>query len=959
MKIEKIVSRLACVVLIIQSLSSLGVTVFATEESIDSHFQTDITETLSSETMKTLDSASLDFQEESNDLDHSVVEEYSNNSSNQATTEYSKESDQITDVSEEEQVIKRIAEGVHGTVSWYITTEGTLVLEGGVLPEVEKGTNNLSPWISYLDTIKRIDIVEIITSTGFGAEALFSGLTNLKNVNNLERLDINRSYSIRNIFNGTAIQKIDVSNWDLSNVEDLSCAFKGVNLNELDLSNWSILKGANLDGIFEDAKIGILNLSGWGISEVDWKNLGDVTVDKVIGLEVIVEADLNGDNSSPAESVEEIQDEPKNTRTAKELNLYGAIVDKNYRIFSDKELKEDISDKYSLMNKTIHITESIITEKGEEYYLISDNSGLIGYIQKTSIQFASGEQGLFNKLNRYVTIIGTSPIWNDFTWEKSHSPNRYKNKTFKAQGIYYHFNGSVYLSLYDAKNNWIGYINENGTRSAKAEQGIFNSLNRYVTVIDGPTIWDSFDWSKKTDITIYKNQTLKAKGIYYHFNGSVYLSLYDAKNNWMGYINEKETKKAQGEQGIFHSYDKYVVMTGTHDVWDGFEWKNKKNGSEYKNQTFKASGIYYHFNGYRYLSLYNSKGTWIGYVNESGTKITSGAQGGYHPYSKYVHIKGSYDIWSGFDWINKTSKTKYKNKILEAKGIYYHFDGSRYLSLYDNKGRWIGYMNESGAKVTKDKQGPHYSYNQLVKISAKNPTIWKNFNFKDKVSGNHKNKIYVAKGYYDHFNGSRYLSLYNKGKWVGYTNESNTSKVRGAASYFQTTRKKFVDSLNRNKKIYLKTPYKGLATAPYQPERLMSPIGRPNGHPPAFNCTGFVARAVRDGGGNLNKVTSVANAWGGINNAYNWRDTLVSRTDSISFKTISELLKSGLAKKGDIIYLEADFSKPGYDCHIGIFWGDTPNDNKFWNSTVAGGGNNITNIFSGTPYSKAILIPMD
>ena len=70
----------------------------------------------------------------------------------------------------------------------------------------------------------------------------------------------------------------------------------------------------------------------------------------------------------------------------------------------------------------------------------------------------------------------------------------------------------------------------------------------------------------------------------------------------------------------------------------------------------------------------------------------------------------------------------------------------------------------------------------------------------------------------------------------------------------------------------------------------------------------------------MNKITNVANAWGSIANAYNWRDALVRNTEYYAFDSVSQLLNSGKAEKGDVIYFEPDYTKPGYDCHIGFSW---------------------------------------
>ena len=49
--------------------------------------------------------------------------------------------------------------------------------------------------------------------------------------------------------------------------------------------------------------------------------------------------------------------------------------------------------------------------------------------------------------------------------------------------------------------------------------------------------------------------------------------------------------------------------------------------------------------------------------------------------------------------------------------------------------------------------------------------------------------------------------------------------------------------------------------------------------------------------------------------------------------TIEELLAGGKAQKGDVIYFEpVSWEEEDADCHIGFFWGDNSNDNRFWHS---------------------------
>ena len=170
----------------------------------------------------------------------------------------------------------------------------------------------------------------------------------------------------------------------------------------------------------------------------------------------------------------------------------------------------------------------------------------------------------------------------------------------------------------------------------------------------------------------------------------------------MGYINERGTDLATGQQGIYHHYGKYISVVGNYDFWRSFGWSNRVHSSKYQGQTFMARGIYYHLNGSRYLSVYDNQGTWIGYLNAAGAKVVSGRQGAYQSYGKNVTIRNNnYPIWRSFSWSSKASGN-HSGQTYLAKGVYHHFNGSRYLSLYDSKNKWIGYINARG---TNDSHG--------------------------------------------------------------------------------------------------------------------------------------------------------------------------------------------------------------------------------------------------------------
>ncbi|MGM0198818.1 N-acetylmuramoyl-L-alanine amidase [Enterococcus sp. DIV1314a] len=439
----------------------------------------------------------------------------------------------------------------------------------------------------------------------------------------------------------------------------------------------------------------------------------------------------------------------------------------------DNELKTS-TPSTNYKNKTLEAKYVYANFDGTTYYALYNNQGKwIGNIAEQGVTVATGQQGIYQAYNKYVMLKGDYPIWTAFDWARSIDLTPYKNKTLEARGIYYHFNGSSYLSLYDNQGKWIGYMNAAGANVAPGQQGIYQAYNKYVMLKGDYAIWNGFDWAKSTSAAPYKNKTVQALGIYYHFNGSSYLSLYDNQGKWIGYMNAAGANVAPGQQGIYQAYNKYVMLKGDYAIWNGFDWAKSTSAAPYKNKTVQARGIYYHFNGSSYLSLYDNQGKWIGYMNAVGANVAPGQQGIYQAYNKYVMLKGDYAIWNGFDWAKSKSAAPYKNKTVQARGIYYHFNGSSYLSLYDNQGKWIGYMNAAGANVAPGQQGIYQTYNKYVTIKSNAYAIWKNFSWSSKASGSFSGQSYLAKGIYYHFNGSKYLSLYdNNNKWIGYINEN-------------------------------------------------------------------------------------------------------------------------------------------------------------------------------------------
>lgn len=125
----------------------------------------------------------------------------------------------------------------------------------------------------------------------------------------------------------------------------------------------------------------------------------------------------------------------------------------------------------------------------------------------------------------------------------------------------------------------------------------------------------------------------------------------------------------------------------------------------------------------------------------------------------------------------------------------------------------------------------------------------------------------------------------------------------------------------------------------------MRPNGAHGGNG-AMNCTGFVAYVLEKCGADLSGIDK-GSLRGGKVNASNWFHWMTDNAvESYHYNTIEELLAGGKAQKGDVIYFEpVSWEEEDADCHIGFFWGDNSNDNRFWHSaSIPSSGNQISQL---------------
>lgn len=448
---------------------------------------------------------------------------------------------------------------------------------------------------------------------------------------------------------------------------------------------------------------------------------------------------------------------------------------KKATIYNNHSLNESI-DIDTLINRTYQIQEEVTIKNKVFLSLLDSQDNLVGFIEKGTFSETKNKQGIYTNFNRFINITTQNQnIYSNFEWKNKYNSTNFINNTFLAKGVYYHQNGENYLSLYDSKDIWIGYINEKFITESNTRFGNSFDYNQFVTITSNNyDIYSDLNWNKKISSKDVINHTFTAKELYNHFNGNQYLAIYDINNQLYGYINQSATTKADGPQGIYHNFNKYVtVKSKNYQFYNNFQWGFRSNSSSYFENTYQARGIYYHQNGQSYLSVYDSKGKWLGYINKNAMTISESPQGAYKALDKYATVtSNNYDIWQNFSWKKKTHSKHYTKQTLFVKGKYHHFNGGIYYSIFNNKNQWIGYINNNAMTLADGAQGIHHSYGKNVTFSSNYP-VWRDFDWKvQNTNVNVKGKTFLAKGVYYHYNGSSYYSIYNGNTWIGYINSN-------------------------------------------------------------------------------------------------------------------------------------------------------------------------------------------
>lgn len=253
----------------------------------------------------------------------------------------------------------------------------------------------------------------------------------------------------------------------------------------------------------------------------------DITIPEVKGY-----VTLNGQNMT-IKADKEYQTITVNYEKTETMDQYVTVAKENYNIWSDLNFsKANVTDSY---HHTYHAKEKI-TKGSNTYYHVYDKEGhSVGYINSDAVKNGKGEQGAGIACDELVTLSnGNYKVLKNFNWQNQATQGT--GRIMTARYRYYHMNGSVYYSLYNIDDEWVGYINVKGT--SKASVSSLTDMNKNMTTTKDTWLYNNSHLETKTKVKAKTTYTITGKRT---INGKTYLKAYQ-KGSYKGYVLASDMK---------------------------------------------------------------------------------------------------------------------------------------------------------------------------------------------------------------------------------------------------------------------------------------------------------------------------------------------------------------------------------------------------------------------------------
>lgn len=292
--------------------------------------------------------------------------------------------------------------------------------------------------------------------------------------------------------------------------------------------------------------------------------------------------------------------------------------------------------------------------------------------------------------NKYIYINEkNAKVWKDLNFNEL-----YKNdkdilvRVYKAENLYTDSIGGKYLLIKDKNYQFIGFININDITEINATATNLSVQLKKENIKHFRNLFEDV----KTDTKLSFNSYYKVKYTYRLPNNRIIYSLYDKNDKWQGYVLNKDVNEIK-----FEPYDERVeIIKNNYTVWGDFFGKKNLDTKSIYHKVFNVKGIYKDKNNNRtYLKIYDSKDNYLGILNINATKKV--VPQSFNKDVKIISTKYNFYHFL-FDRVRNQSQN-YINKKLHSKCLYKLSSGRVYYSLYDNKDKWIGYIEKEAVKV--------------------------------------------------------------------------------------------------------------------------------------------------------------------------------------------------------------------------------------------------------------------
>lgn len=146
-----------------------------------------------------------------------------------------------------------------------------------------------------------------------------------------------------------SLTHLDVSNWNTSNVKNVAYMFSTLtSLKELNVGNWNTTNVSNMMGVFSDStKLQMLNIKNWDTTNVvlmDNMFKGLESLKKITIGDKLANSSLTGNLFEGLDNIEGIRDEHYNQTWERALNENGDLSDEKTTVY---HVDEDVTSNYS------------------------------------------------------------------------------------------------------------------------------------------------------------------------------------------------------------------------------------------------------------------------------------------------------------------------------------------------------------------------------------------------------------------------------------------------------------------------------------------------------------------------------------------------------------------------------------------------------------------------------------